>query len=282
MAVREVDVARLEERNARWAALGVAVCVVMLTRGVAAQESSGLERAERHADRGEVEAAREALAGWQREFESSASLNQRAHGWYLAARLAEDGAAAELNYLRVVIEGSATAYADDALLRLAQYKYAQGEHSKAIEYLGRLRRDYPTSEHNAVALLWLSRSASALGDAERACEAAEQGLRELPPGDAELERLLREERAACQESVRTYTVQVGAFNDAESAQSLARELLARGFDAWVLNATPQDPLYRVRVGRGLIEAEANRLADRLVADGYSPFLVSQSGQAGGG
>lgn len=273
---------RGERRNARRAALGVAACLLLLARAAAAQESSALERAERHADRGEVEAAREALASWQSEFESSASLNQRARAWYLAARLAEDGATAEFNYLRVVIEGSATTYADDALLRLAQYKYAQGEHSKAIEYLGRLRRDYPTSEHNSEALLWVSKSASALGDAERACEAAEQGLRELPPGDAALERSLREERAACEGAARAYTVQVGAFNDAAASQALARELLARGFDAWVLNATPPDPLYRVRVGRGLIEAEAQTLADRLMAAGYSAFLVSQSSQAGGG
>jgi tetratricopeptide (TPR) repeat protein len=279
--VREVDVARLERRKARRAVLDVVLCLVMLTRAAAAQESSALERAERHADRGEVEAAREALAGWQSEFESSATLNERARAWYLAARLAEDGATAEFNYLRVVIEGSATAYADDALLRLAQFKYSQGEHSKAIEYLGRLRRDYPTSEHNSVALLWLSRTASAMGDAERACEAAEQGLRELPPGDAELERSLHEERGACEQTARAYTVQVGAFNDAGAAQALARELLAHSFDAWVLNATPQDPLYRVRVGRGLIEAEAETLADRLVAAGYSAFLVSQSSEAGG-
>ncbi len=271
--------ARLGLGNARPAAFGIAVCLLVLTGAAAAQESSVLDRAERHADRGEVEAARQALAGWESEFGSSAALNQRARAWFLAARLAEDGATAELNYLRVVIEGSATAYADDALLRLAQYKYAQGEHSRAIEYLARLRRDYPTSEHNATALLWLSKSASALGDAERACEAAEQGLRELPPGDVDLERSLHGELAACEESARTYTVQVGAFNDAGAAQALARDLLAQGYDAWVLNATPQDPLYRVRVGRGLIEAEAETLADRLVAAGYSPFLVSQSSQA---
>ena len=274
--------ARFGRRDARRLVFGLAVCLLVLTRAVAAQQSSALDRAETYADRGEAEAAREALAGWQSEFGSSATLNQRVRAWYLTARLAEDGATAELNYLRVVIEGSSTSYADDALLRLAQFKYSQGEHSRAIEYLGRLRRDYPTSEHNAMALLWLSKSASALGDAERACEAAEQGLRELPPGDAELERSLHEERAACEESARTYTVQVGAFNDAGAAQSLARDLLAQGFDAWVLNATPQDPLYRVRVGRGLIEAEAGTLADRLAAVGYSPFLVSQSGQAGGG
>jgi tetratricopeptide (TPR) repeat protein len=256
-------------------------CVLVWTGTAPAQDSSALDRAEAAADRGEVEAARQALADWASEFGSSAALSQRARAWYLSARLAEDGATAELIYLRVAIEGSATSYADDALLRLAQYKYAQGDYSKAIEYLGKLRRDYPTSEHNSTALLWLSKSASASGDGERACEAVEQGLRELPPGDADLERALHEERAVCGELARTYTVQVGAFNDAAAAQELARDLLARSFDAWVLNATPQDPLYRVRVGRGLIEAEAETLADRLGAAGYSPFLVSQSNPTGG-
>lgn len=276
-----MDVERLGRIGAR-SAWVLAVGLLMSATAAAAQDASALERAEAHANRGEMEAARQVLASWENEYGSAASLSQRARAWFLAARLTEDGPTAELIYLRVAIEGSATPYADDALLRLAQYKYAQGEYSKAIEYLGRLRRDYPTSEHSSAALLWLSKSASAMGDAERACEAADQGLRELPPGDTELERLLQAERTGCGETARTYTVQVGAFNEVAAAQSLARDLLSRSFDAWVLNATPEDPLYRVRVGRGLIEAEAETLADRLVAAGYSPFLVSQSGRTGGG
>ncbi len=260
---------------------GLLACFIVVVHIAAAQDASLLDQAESRADRGEAQAARQALARWESEFGSSAPLDQQARAWFLQARLSEDGATAELHYLRVVIEGSATRYADDALLRLAQYKYTQGEHSKAVEYLGRLRRDYPTSEHGPTALLWISKAAAALGDAERACEAAEQGLRELPPGDVELERSLREERVVCGEASRTYSVQVAALQDAEAAQNLARVLLGEGFDAWVLNATAQDPLYRVRVGRGLIEAEAQALADRLVRAGYSPFLVSQTGRTGG-
>jgi len=240
-----------------------------------AQDASLLDQVEALADRGDAQEARQMLSRWESEFGSSASLDQRAKAWYLAGRLAEAGSEAEINYLRVVFDGSSTPYADDALLRLGQYKYAQGEYTKAIDYLGRLRRDYPTSELTAEALLWISKSASAVGDAGRACAAAEQGLRELPPGDTLLEQSFREERANCGETARRYTVQVAAFRDVTAAQNLARELLAEGYDAWVLNATTQDPLYRVRVGRGLIEAEAQTLADRLVEAGYSPFLVSQ-------
>jgi tetratricopeptide (TPR) repeat protein len=250
--------------------------------GAAAQESSLLDKADSLADRGQAQAARQVLARWESEIGESAPLEQRAQAWFLAGRLSEDGAAAELNYIRVVVEGSSTQYADDALLRLGQYKYAEGEYAKAIEYLARLRRDYPTSEHGPHALLWVSKSASSLGDVERACAAAEQGLRELPPADTLLERSFLEERASCGQSARTYTVQIAAFRDVAAAQNLARRLLAEGYDAWVLNATDRDSLYRVRVGRGLIEAEAQALIDRLVAAGHSPFLVSQPAREGEG
>jgi len=259
--------------------LTVAVAALVLAcavEGAEAQDTSLLDRAERLADQGDARAARQALSQWEAEASGDAPLDERARAWFLAGRLTDDGAEAELYYLRVVFDGSSSRYADDALLRLGQYKYAQAEYAKAIDYLGRLRRDYPTSELAAEALLWVSKSAGALGDSERACAAAEQGLRELAPTDSILGRSLRDERSRCGESVRRYSVQVAAFQDVAAAQGLARSLLNEGFDAWVLNATERDPLYRVRVGRGLIEAEAQALADRLVQAGHAPFLVSQS------
>jgi tetratricopeptide (TPR) repeat protein len=242
-----------------------------------AQQRSLLDEAEELADRGEVQEARRALARWQADSEESAPLEEQARGWFLAGRLADDGASAELYYLRVIIEGSSTRYADDALLLLAEYKFAQEEYNKVIEYVARLRRDYPTSERGPEALLWISRASRSLGDAERACAAAEQGLLELAPADSALEAAFLEERADCAQVARTYTVQVAAFRDESAAQNLARELLIDGYDAWVLDATPRDPLYRVRVGRALLAGEAQSLLDRLTEDGYSPFLVSQTG-----
>ena len=256
-----------------WVLAGLAAGLPV--RAVAQQETQ-LDLAERLADQGEVGQARQALARWESEHGESAPSDERARAWYLGARLANDGPAAELLYLRVIIEGSSTRYADNALLRLAQYKYAQKDYAGVVEYLGRLRRDYPTSEHGPEALLWIARSERALGDAERACAAADQGLLEVAPTDVELEVALREERSGCRETTRTYTVQVAAFKDEMAAQNIARELLTTGYDAWVLNATPDDPIYRVRVGRGLVESEAEALLERLTRVGYSPFLVSQT------
>ncbi len=265
-------------RLGRW---GLLIALALAVREAAAQEASLLDQAERHAGAGETREARQALARWESEYGESAPLALRARAWFLAGRLSEEGAEAELHYLRVIIEGSSTEYADDALLRLAQYKHARAEYARVVEYLGRLRRDYPTSEHGPVALLWIARAAAELGDAERACAAAEQGLAELSPADTLLEAALREAQAGCRARVRTYTVQVAAFQDEVAAQELAGTLLRQGFDAWVLNATEHDPLYRVRVGRGLIEGEAEALMERLIVAGYSPFLVSQASRLGG-
>lgn len=257
-------------------AAGLLVAGVLLPTPAAEAQQTLLEQAERLADRGEPSEARAALARWEEGYGKTATSADRARAWFLAARLADDGAAAELHYLRVVIEGSNSPYADDALLRLGQFKIAEEEHARAIEYLGRLRRDYPTSEHGPEALLWIARAAGALGDPERACDAADQGLQEMVPGDTILARSLSEERASCRDVDRTYTVQVAAFKEEVAAMNLARRLLTEGYDAWVLNATERDPLYRVRVGRQLTESEAHAQADRLATSGHSPFLVSQS------
>ena len=245
------------------------------------QDGSLLDRVEQLADSGDALEARQALQRWEREFAGGASAEDQARAWFLAARLAEDAEVAEVNYLRVVIEGSTSRYADDALLLLGQYKYALGDYAKVIDYLGRLRRDYPTSEHAATALLWIARAARSQGDSERACSAAEQGLREVAPLDTLLEHAMAETRAGCRDASGNYTVQVAALKDESAAQRLARDLLSAGYDAWVLNATPRDPFFRVRVGRGLLEAEAQALLERLARDGHSPFLVAGSSLRGG-
>ncbi len=239
-------------------------------------QTAALDRVEQLADQGQAREARHTLERWQRDYAESAPPDQRARAWFLAGRLADDGARAELYYLRVVLEGSTSPYADDALRRLAQFRYARGEYAKAIEYLGRLRRDYPMSEHGPTALLWIARSSRALGDLQRACSAVEQGFRELPPTDTLLERSLKEVHASCLKRSGAYSVQVVALKDALAAQHLALRLVADGYDAWVLNASSDSALHRVRVGRGLERREAQAQLERLVAAGYSPFLVSES------
>ncbi len=271
---------RAERFAVRVACLTVALILIGALE-VGAQGEDLLDQVESLTDRGETLSARDILGRWEREHQDAATPENLARFWYLQARLTPEAARAEMLYLRVVIEGSSSVYADDALMRLAQYAYTAGEHSKSIDYLGRLRQDFPTSELNAEAMLWIARNSHAQGNAEGACTAAEQGLREVAPTDATLLRALGEARAECGGAQGRYTVQVAAFKDGSAAQQLARDLMGRGYDTWILNGTPGDPFYRVRVGRGLDETRAEEVLGRLTSEGYSPFLVTEARRPGG-
>ena len=64
---------------------------------------------------------------------------------------------------------------------------------------------------------------------------------------------------------RGFTIQVAALSDLQSARALARELQQAGYGSYVVNPPPEDAngLYRVRVGRFVSRASANRQVVKL-------------------
>ena len=69
-------------------------------------------------------------------------------------------------------------------------------------------------------------------------------------------------------------LQVGAFNDAKTAGSLATRLKAKGYAAFVFTA-PSGPLpHKVRVGPLADKAEADKVSARLKKEeGFRPFIT---------
>jgi cell division protein FtsN len=79
----------------------------------------------------------------------------------------------------------------------------------------------------------------------------------------------------------TYSVQVGAFGEAENARSLADKLGADGYRAYVVEpqASDEKPLYRVRVGPFHDMEEAAKTAGELQEKyGLSPYIPHQAAQ----
>jgi hypothetical protein len=73
----------------------------------------------------------------------------------------------------------------------------------------------------------------------------------------------------------TYSVQVGAFGEAENAGNLVEKLGADGYRAYVVEPLPTDetPLYRVRVGPFHALDEAAETAGELQENyGLSPYI----------
>lgn len=71
----------------------------------------------------------------------------------------------------------------------------------------------------------------------------------------------------------TFTIQVGAFKDRSSADSVVGRLKGKGFAAYVV-AGAAEGLFNVRVGSFVDRGDAQRVADRLRdQEKYKPFIV---------
>jgi cell division protein FtsN len=73
-----------------------------------------------------------------------------------------------------------------------------------------------------------------------------------------------------------HAVQVGAFKDKASADSVMRGLQAKGMPAYVKSPAPQSGgLFTVRVGPYRDRADADLVAARLKADQFKPYIIKQ-------
>jgi DedD protein len=73
-----------------------------------------------------------------------------------------------------------------------------------------------------------------------------------------------------------HAVQVGAFKDKASADSVMKGLKARGMPAYVRPPAPQsEGLFTVRVGPYRDRADADVVAARLRAQDFKPYIIKQ-------
>jgi len=73
-----------------------------------------------------------------------------------------------------------------------------------------------------------------------------------------------------------FTIQVGAFKDGASAESVVGRLKQKGFAAYVVPPAAADGLFNVRVGSYRARAEADRVQVRLRdEEKFKPFIVTQ-------
>jgi len=72
----------------------------------------------------------------------------------------------------------------------------------------------------------------------------------------------------------TFTIQVGAFKDRASADSVVSHLKGKGFAAYVVNAGAADGFFNVRVGSFANRVDAEHVQGRLRdEEKFKPFIV---------
>jgi TolA-binding protein len=139
--------------------------------------------------------AESTLAQWERSYRdprSAASAADRAHAVFLRALLTSDARQAQDMFVSIVLSYPSSPVAPQALLRLGQSLFTQGETRRAVAYLERLRSDYPGAPARAAGMLWLARAQLASGLADAACRTATDGVRATT--DPDLQRLIEIER----------------------------------------------------------------------------------------
>jgi hypothetical protein len=216
-----------------------------------------------------------------------------------------------LKYLRrTTIEYSQSAWADRALLRIAQLSFAAGDATSTFSSAERVITDYPFSPVRAQAAYWAGRAQIDLGNLQSACRYLRQAA-DSSGDDVEtanrarfyVQRCLNLPAGAKKDSVRadtvaattappktppvtkvspplagsaakTYAVQVAAVRSVAAADQSMQALKRAGYEPRVTRDT--DGFFKVRVGSFKTKAEAQKLAtDVRRKANLTPFVVEE-------
>jgi cell division septation protein DedD len=95
---------------------------------------------------------------------------------FTAATVARTGDEMRANFAQIVLDYPISAWADKALLRLAQLDYGSGKYDGTIEKVTRFFTDYPTSSALPAAALWGARAAFDRQQLQQACDWLTRGI----------------------------------------------------------------------------------------------------------
>lgn len=291
-------------RHAPFAALALALVMLLLaTAGQAHAQDGSLDRVQNMIASGRFTEARNTLGQWETAHgdpRSDATPADRARALYLKGVLSTEPKEAEDAFLGVVMSYPSSAVAPEALLRLGQGMLTAGEPRRAVAYLERLRSDYPGAPQQEHAWLWLARAHLAAGTPAAACTTARNGANAAT--DMNTRVLLELERdRACTPGAQTadspfatarptpppapaqqqrgtaaageFAVQTGAYRELSSAQNIAGQMRARGFNVRVVLVS-DSPLHRVRFGTFATRAEADAAARTIRDAGFATVVVN--------
>lgn len=271
-------------REARLVWMFLAVVAPPLT----AQEDSRLGAAVRLAQDGRGDSARAIVLDLLSRVPISDTLYPQVV--YTMGLVARDAADRSRNFRRIAVEFAGSAWADDALLGLAQEDFAAGRAEASALNLERIRSDYPSSPLLPVASYWAARVYFELRRPAEACRWLAQGSA-LAGEDVELLNQMnfyapRCAAGATEPTARfpvpppepamqgpAFAVQVAAAASEAAASGTVTSLQEAGYEPRLVR---HGGFVKVRVGRFASRAEASAAASQIRARlGGSPFVVEE-------
>lgn len=178
------------------------------------------------------------------------------------------------NYSRVAVEYANSAWADDALFRLALLDYAAGNFPGVTRQLDRIRNDYPESPTLGPASEWAARALFDQKRPQEACAWLTLGLQRVGE-DVELKNRLDYLNGRC--SALPVAGQAPGQPDSQAAAAPPPPAPAPAPAAAPAESVATRTGFGVQVGAVNTRAAADRLVTQLKGAGYAPYVVAEAG-----
>lgn len=288
-------------------ALAVTICLTVCpSNRLIAQSDPRLKAAVDLAQSGQVDSARAIV----RRLLATMSTSDTAYpqALYTQGMLAADAPTVTANLQRVVVEYGQSPWAANALMRLAQLAYTQGDPASALQAVQRLRRDYPDSPVKPRADFWGAKADFDLRNETEGCQLIQEALAGAgtdvefknqvsfyaarcpgaapppaptpaavpapPPASTPSTPSVTPSASAPDSGKTTYAVQVLAVKSAADVDALLTRLKVMGYEGRVVRDSTG--FFKVRVGHYATRPEAIRAQGQLKARlGGQPFVVSE-------
>lgn len=159
---------------------------------------------------------------------------------YLDGVLTSNGDEALIKYSTVYEKFPKSKYADASLYKIFSYYYALGYYKKAEDYLSKLKTEFPNSEYIKIA------------------------DRSIPDSD-EVSRLPQTHLNPVDENINyKFTIQAGAFLNADNARKLSEQLSNDGYAAEIITKEIGGSVFNiVNVGKFVIQDDAKPILEIL-------------------
>ncbi|HKV72930.1 MAG TPA: SPOR domain-containing protein [Gemmatimonadales bacterium] len=279
-------------RIASWPALAGAALLVLASAPLAAQTDSQLVRVVQMAQEGQGDSARSLMNRILATTSPGDSLYPEV--LYTSGLVARTVPEMRRAYQRVSVEYGASAWADDALLRLGLLDFADGNPAGTLKNVERIRSDYPASPLMAVAAYWGARASFDLKRPAEACHWVDEG--EAGVGDnVELKNQLDYLQNRCGPGMVAapdttkvdsskvppplpppaakggYSVQIGAVKTEAAANDLLKALTGAGYPGHIVK---EGGYFKVRAGPYPTRTAADQAAAKIkAARGGAPYVL---------
>ncbi|TES92782.1 MAG: hypothetical protein E3J87_04250 [Candidatus Cloacimonadota bacterium] len=184
--------------------------------------------------------------------------------------LEEDAEKSFSSFKEIVDKYPKSLFCDYALYSISQYEYLQGSYKNAILTLKKITTSFPESEYFESSCFWLASSYEALKNSNDAvC-----WYKRISNSDTVMFRIAKEAISRLSKKRSIYCIQIGSFQNRDSAKNLLASFKEKGYEAWLATSKKEGiKYYRVLIGEFKSKEEAKGFSKLFSEKEKIPYWI---------